>query len=207
MNKLLLTLCCVLPLAANAENANRFYVSATGEYIVSGKADGDITEDEGTGSATLNYKNGSAGMAAFGYYVTNNVRAELEGGYRRLKEKDLSFTLPGLGTVSESSSETVTFISTMANAYYDLDTGTPFSPYLGAGLGWVHEQDGGTDAIGYQGMAGVNYKLSDQSTIFAGYRFFQTGNFTTEESDGLNTTTSKIKLEAHAIDIGYRFTF
>lgn len=179
-----------LPFAVHAENQGKFYVSGTAEYIVNSKADAEL---EGFGDiGTLDYKNSFGGLAAVGYYVTNNIRAELEGGYRNLEPKDK------LQTEDDTN-----LISTMVNGYYNFETGTAFSPYLGAGLGWVHEQENNGDALGYQAMVGVDYAISEKSTVFAGYRFFGTDNFT-YESEG---ETINAKAQGHGINLGYRFTF
>lgn len=76
--------------------------------------------------------------------------------------------------------------SNMLNGYVDFDTGTKLTPYVGAGLGTVTYNLGGTGIgrsdidsenafndsdVGYQGMAGLSYDLADNWSLSAEYRY------------------------------------
>lgn len=64
--------------------------------------------------------------------------------------------------------------SVLGNLYFDFDTGSSFTPYLGAGAGygWA-DVSGGSDLEGFTFalMAGVGFDLSDHLTFDVGYRF------------------------------------
>lgn len=77
--------------------------------------------------------------------------------------------------------------SIMTNGYYRWHNVTPFTPYIGGGVGESTVvlnnvrpvsgtgNFGGDDAVfGYQGMAGVSYSFSRQLSIAAEYRYFAT---------------------------------
>lgn len=77
--------------------------------------------------------------------------------------------------------------SIMTNGYYRWHNPTPFTPYIGGGVGESTVvlnnlrpvggtgDFGGDDAVfAYQGIAGVSYSLSHQLSIGAEYRYFAT---------------------------------
>lgn len=76
--------------------------------------------------------------------------------------------------------------SNMFNGYVDFDTGTKLTPYVGAGLGTVTYNLGGSGLgnadldsenafndsdVGYQGMAGLSYVLPNNWSLSAEYRY------------------------------------
>jgi opacity protein-like surface antigen len=77
--------------------------------------------------------------------------------------------------------------SIMTNGYYRWHNVTPFTPYIGGGIGestvvlnnlrpiGVTGNYGGDDAVfGYQGIGGVSYALSPRLSVSAEYRYFAT---------------------------------
>jgi opacity protein-like surface antigen len=103
---------------------------------------------------------GFAVGAGVGYHVTESIRTDLRvdyaGQYRIAPGADMSIT------------------TVLGNLYFDLPTGTAFTPYLGAGAGYgwgsidnAKDKDG--LALGL--MAGVNMGLSDNISLDVGYRF------------------------------------
>jgi OmpA-OmpF porin, OOP family len=77
--------------------------------------------------------------------------------------------------------------SIMTNGYYRWHNSTPFTPYIGGGVGESTVvlnnvrpvggigNFGGDDAVfGYQGMAGVSYSFWRQLSVAAEYRYFAT---------------------------------
>ena len=73
----------------------------------------------------------------------------------------------------------------MANGWYEIDTGTMFSPFIGLGLGGFHgtistgKQKGATDStertgwgFAVHGGAGVAVEVTDGLSIQLGYRLF-----------------------------------
>ena len=82
----------------------------------------------------------------------------------------------------------------LANLYYDFDFGSRFTPYLGVGLGFTHNEatagsviddtgavtatiDGSSSTnVAGAAMAGVSMKLRDRLSLDAGYRFLYLGD-------------------------------
>ncbi len=148
------------------------------------------------------------GLLAFGYNLTDNARAEIEAGYRQLNGDTTSVTVGGTTYTVNSSDVDSKAFSTMVNLYYSIPTGGDISPYIGVGGGWAHEQDGGANAFGYQAMAGLDFKVSDSGTLFAGYRYFGTTDFDNQYTvAGVGVVTESASIKAHAFDVGYRFSF
>lgn len=97
---------------------------------------------------------------------TQYARAEIEASYR-----NSDIDSPAGGDVSSTA--------LMANAYYDLENDTRFTPYIGAGIGVAHVDfdtaggDEGTE-FAYQGIVGVNYAIDPKWHVGAEYRYFAT---------------------------------
>ncbi len=194
--------------AANAGDSGKHYVSLTGEYIASARADGAGVVNNVSIPGSIDYKNGVAGLVAIGYYISDNVRTEIEGGYRHLNGDTLTFTVDGIKYTVSASDKQVKAFSGMANIYYNFPTDGNLTPYIGVGAGLALEQEQGSNAFAYQTMAGLDYKVSSNSTVFAGYRYFGTTEFSnTYYVAGLGVVTEKASVMAHAIDVGYRFSF
>jgi opacity protein-like surface antigen len=91
----------------------------------------------------------------------------------------------GFNGIKDGGSGDMNAASLMGNALYDFTNSSPFTPYVGVGLGgarvWVDDgtiggvslNDGST-VVAYQGMAGVGYALDRNLTLDLGYRYFGT---------------------------------
>jgi opacity protein-like surface antigen len=117
------------------------------------------------------------------------------------------------------------FMSTilLANAYYDFRTGTPWTPYLGAGVGFAVNQltrnfsltvdDAGgtfgnrsTDVqFAAAAMAGVSYDLSSFVAIDVNYRFLHIGGSQVSLEPDLDSAVEIGSLNEHQIRAGLRF--
>ena len=126
-------------------------------------------------------------------------RVEGEIGYRMIDVDEATiggFTFPVDGEV--------TALTIMANGYYDHDMGSPLTPYVGLGLGFVDAdfeitvpglgtfETSDTEGA-YQVMVGIGYEISPTTVLTAGYRFFSIF-----ESD---------PLMVHDFSVGARFMF
>ena len=119
--------------------------------------------------------------AGFGFNVSagynfDPVRVEFEFGY---KEADVDkFTVPGFGSVSGAGSD-ATVMSYMANVYYDFKTKSPFTPYIGVGLGLLNGEFKDVDfgfkeddtVFGYQFAVGAAYNFNKNVAFDLSYRF------------------------------------
>lgn len=123
------------------------------------------------GKTRLETELGFGVIGAFGYDWGDNMRSELELGFHGTDFEDTGFG-PAAGDV--------TAFSTMLNMYYDFQTNSKFEPYLGAGLGalWTDYdlRSGGLTindkdtSFMVQGMAGIAYRVSDNTDIDVSYR-------------------------------------
>jgi len=104
----------------------------------------------------------------------------------------------------------------MANAFYDVPTGTRLRPYVGGGLGMavVNFSDVTVPTIGtfndnevgvsWQGLVGLEYDLADGMTLTGGYRWFDVFNLK------MQTGPSRVSLDgfgSHNLELGLRYRF
>lgn len=193
--------------AAQAEERPAFYFGFHGELSwvqdtdlqIAGATVGDLEMDvEYAVGAALGYRPPvGAGFLA-------NTRYEIELMYRETDFNRLSNSTIAPGGFGGSVESYVA----MANAYYDFDTGTRWTPYIGAGLGAAQHQfdsitinvDDDDTVFAYQGMAGVAYTLEPYSYthIGLGYRYFGTADpeFTTAGGASVEHSYDGHNLEA-----------
>ena len=118
------------------------------------------------------------------------------------------------------------------NAYWDINTGTKFTPYVGAGAGMafinakgtmrshiVADDDFDTHSYGSKTAtnfawnvgAGIGYNITDNWTIDTGYRFVGLGSAKTKTltnpDEGHTTRIKTNNLYQHQIAVGVRYTF
>lgn len=125
---------------------------------------------------SADFDTGWAVLASLGYAFDNNLRAELEAGYRR-NDLDglLQLTTPtALATNGDLSQFTV-----MANLHYDFALGDKLTLSIGAGIG-ANLANLDAPALGvdddewvfaYQGIAGLNYAIGRQTQLYLNYRY------------------------------------
>ncbi len=109
---------------------------------------------------------------AIGTQLKENFRVEGEIGYH----------LNAADRTSNGQDFSFSVISFMGNAYFDIPTQSPLTPYLGLGLGFgiaggSEDSFGSSDSdlVGaFQFMAGLGYDISPKMTLTFGYRYFTT---------------------------------
>jgi outer membrane protein OmpA-like peptidoglycan-associated protein len=196
-------LAAALPFAAADAADKGFYVGVgVGANWV---RDSDIN---GNGiNVDAEFDTGWMGALSAGWAYGNGVRAEIELGHRRNDVDSLSGTTAGTGDVTAWSG--------MLNVYYDLKTGTPFTPYLGAGIGAARASleaspigasriDDSDTAFAYQGIIGVGYRLNENATIFTDYRYMATTGLDLATAAG---TSVDADYDNHTVMVGLRFNF
>jgi outer membrane protein OmpA-like peptidoglycan-associated protein len=156
------------------------------------------------------------GYAALGQigYGFGPMRVEGELGWRSNgvdKVKQPFNNVPGSGNLDASSA--------MANVYYDVATGTRFTPFIGAGVGGVDvnaqkiRADGTTFsnkdhfAPAYQGIAGVSYAFNDTLSFKADYRYLRTTMDSLKEDPSYGGGRSKGDYASHAVLVGFTYKF
>ena len=157
------------------------------------------------------------GSLAYGV-KSGAVRTELELNIKQDAEKKISGSWSeGEGDDAVSGVETTKLSvennSVMINAYYDINTGTKLTPYVGAGIGMAHlkataKYDDGKDSksknnFAWQVGAGVAYALTDNVVLDAGYRYTDAGDV--KISDG--ESTNKYEAQSHEFLLGARYSF
>src|SRR3546814_19180655 len=95
----------------------------------------------------------------------------------------------------------------MVNALYDFDTGTPFTPYAGVGIGAARTKVKDIDSktlFAYQGILGVSYDVTDELKAYLDYRYFATADLQGTTPAGPDVD---VENESHTgmIDVRYLF--
>ncbi len=124
----------------------------------------------------------------------------------------------------QKADDSLTVMAFLANGFFDLDTGTPFVPYIGIGAGAVNLAvalaDGDADptfegsgwGFAYQANVGVAYEIIDAVALTLGYKFFgtletQVTDAGDDDDDDDNDPYVKPTLMSHRLELGVRFRF
>ncbi len=193
----------LLPTAAMAASEG-FYVGAG--------AGVNWTEDsnfrfEGTNTnAKSDYKIGGIGDVSAGYATSYGLRPELEFAWRWRNSVDSTSSNAAAFNGAGGKASSIAF---MGNLLYDIDTGTAFTPYIGAGAGiaQVRQEVGPLSdrdwVFAYQGIAGVSYGLTNNLALTLDYRYFAT----LDPKYDFGPVTVKGEYTNHTILAGLRYTF
>ena len=112
----------------------------------------------------------------------------------------------------EGGTSTMENNSVMLNAYYDINTGTRLTPYIGGGVGVAYNKAGiksesefskSKTNFAWQLGGGLSYALTANVDIDAGYRYSDTGNVKMRDGDSV----IKYESESHEFLLGIRYTF
>jgi opacity protein-like surface antigen len=138
-------------------------------------------------------------------YQWKQARAELELGHGSYGANSVNF----LGESSPVSGS-VDATTLMVNGYWDIPTGSKWSPYLGAGIGvgFVNVKDNiesvnGT-ALALQGKAGVQYEVARKSNVFVELKYQNIGSFSSDTGLGRADVGST---NSFGVGVGYRKGF
>lgn len=129
---------------------------------------------------------------AVGFDFGNGPRAEAEVSYLAAGITRMPLFFGGPSSKDFKTIPRVAVLSFMANGLYAIDTGSPFRPFLGLGIGASHttfsvgepkEAPEGWDSKAvysgwgpaYQARAGIAYEISDGFSILLGYRVYGSG--------------------------------
>lgn len=155
------------------------------------------------------------------------VTAEFDNGYGLLGqvgygfgafrlEGELGWRTNGVDSVGGAGgSGDLDAATLMANVYYDIQTGSPLTPYLGVGLGaarlsadkitagGVPLVDDSDTVFAYQGILGASYELDRNLLLKADYRYLRT-----EDPDFTAAGTNvKSEYASHSIMVGFTWRF
>lgn len=216
MNKMLLLAGATAVLVASNANAVELnpYVSAKLTYSdMTYDMTDSWTHGKNPGSHTENLDDKVWGTSVAAGISTNvaggAVRAELEYNWNDTASKTIYVKDVKASADAELESQSI-----FLNAYYDIDTGTKFTPYIGGGIGYakvegkmsvpglsVSEED---TNFAWQLGAGVAYAVNDNISVDFGYRYTDMGDL---ETNIYPTESVKIDVDSHEFLLGARYTF
>jgi len=156
-------------------------------------------DTDGPNGSEVERDTGYAIFGQYGYRFPNQLRLEAELGYGNSEYDRFR-----AGGGSSSLGNDTDMYSLTGAAYYDFATGTPLTPYIGAGAGLVHQRfdrntasAGGTTLAGNNGSStdltafgelGVSYQLSSTFELVPSYRY----QWINDGDQGLDDTTMHI---------------
>lgn len=200
----------ILALIATAQTASAkdWYLGGSIGY----NQTSDQTSEGPSRVVDVDYEEGYALSSFIGFRKSENLRFEGEFTFRRNDGEALSFNnvdRPFAGAGTES-------YSLLANALYDIPTGSAITPYVGvgAGIGFLENdfvygpatfQDKDT-AFVYQGMVGASMPVTDRIDLFVDGRYFAaTGVDFVRTSPADNGVSLDSEYDNFTISVGYRF--
>ena len=156
----------------------------------------------------LRFSAGYAGLGGLGYKFNDNMRLELELGYRRNDVRSMT----GYTGVNGRASG----FSQMMNALYDADLGPRLLAYGGIGIGGVDVSvkaqtngvpllNGDDYTLGYQALAGLAYRVTPPTYLYLDYHYLSAVG--AHISSGSFNQTPKVRFQDHVIGAGLRMYF
>lgn len=174
---------------------------ARGDFTAGSNDFGSLTEQPNYTLSDRHIGNNRAWGAGIGMYFSPQVRGDLTLDWSSAASVT-GLIAPATGaTVQGERQFGVKHVVGLANLYYDFDTRTRFTPYLGVGLGFATNKttDGNVAVVGCAAacsatmdsasktnaagalMAGFSAKLMDRWSLDAGYRFLYLGDAHTSD--------------------------
>ncbi len=192
--RILSILCSVLFLSTQAKAAP--YVSASAGAGLAGN-------QEPATIIKYDYDNLDTGLVLNGAlgYNFKPFRAEIAIGYQEHEYSGFEFQ----GVYGEISNHDVSYLTIMANGYYDFDTNSDILPYIMGGIGitspdatsdWVQDDT----AFAWQIGAGLGVRASKNVVLDMGYRYLRPEGL--KDNFGVD-----IDWESHTIMAGVRYEF
>lgn len=178
-----------------------WYGTISGGYAMSEDL---VGKDHDGNKGRIGMDGGYVFAAALGYKWPKYLRTEFEVSYQSNSMDSISVNG---NKVNMSGDARMLFYS--VNAYHDFNTGSKFMPYVGGGLGGVHQMvsnvsaggtnfsSGSSDNLELHGEVGLHYDLGREVSVGPSYRFVHI--FQTEEGLGDSNL--------HQVKVGLRFPF
>jgi outer membrane protein OmpA-like peptidoglycan-associated protein len=156
----------------------------------------------------LRFSDGYGALGGLGYKFDNNFRVELELGYRR---NDIPNINPYAGVNGHASG-----FSQMMNVIYDFDLAPNLLAYGGLGIGGVDVTvkastngisllNGDDYTIGYQGVAGLAYRIAPLTYAYVDYHYLTAVG--AHIGGGAFNQAPRVRFNDHLIGIGLRMYF
>ena len=156
---------------------------------------------------------------AIGAHITDELRAEIElsRAFFQSNGKGHNTSDGGRNFVAAGDVH-ATYL--MANAWYDIQTETAFTPYVGggAGVGWVGGNVifgpgpfgfGGSTSAGFafQLGGGVKFDLSENVALDLGYRFKDIIGASANNTNAIIPGWDAVDLSSHTVQLGLTLKF
>lgn len=191
-----------LPATVMADDGSSYIAGSAGLSLPR-----DMDLDGGTINSSIDLETGPAAVISIGTGLMENVRGEIELGFRSNDAGSIS---------GASASGDTRSLSAMFNGFYDFDTGSNLTPYIGFGFGAARVSANGISPVSgtrvddtdtgfaYQGIVGAAYELNANWLATADYRYFSAPNldFLSDNGTGLDSN-----YDDHTFMIGLRFNF
>lgn len=237
MKKLLLTILsvCMLTISAQAAQFNPYVSAKVSRTFMNNDVNQSTTItniDSTSSTSTLANKNISDDVwgvrTAMGVEMplcgglAKSVRGEIEYGYNGETSNNGSFNYKINGHNLPTNYKLDAKIQTVfLNVYYDIQTNTKFTPYVGVGIGYANIKEtarvsnqvatmsakDSKDNLAYNIGGGVSYTLTEKISIDTGYRYTYYGT-NNNDSYGIGSYDSaKRKYDSHEIMTGLRYNF
>lgn len=167
----------------------------------------------GAGAGRLSMDTGYTGNVSIGRYLDDIrvLRLEVEGVFSRANINNFG------GAKADGSLDNS---SLMVNFLYDIQTGTPWVPFLGGGIGYSRVGMNNLSAVGgptlvdssdnvfaYQFKGGVAYQFDPAWAVTVAYRYFATENPSFSGSSAMPGTVNTGGTRSHNAEVGFRFNF
>lgn len=199
--------------AANATTINGWYVSLEGG--ANWVEDWDHTFSfPGTVPGSASFDTGWAVLASVGYGFGGGWRVEFEAGYRDNEGDGATFTF--VPFPASSLNWDLSEVTMMLNVLYDIPLTERMSFSLGAGAGADFAMvdhnffgipvDDDHWSFAYQGIAGLNYAVGQQTDLFVNYRYLRISD-PDFDFRPLVGTVSGDDVVKHTATIGLRYRF
>lgn len=164
-------------------------------------------------TAESSFDTGWAVLASVGYGFTSGFRAEFEAGYRDNDGDGYKISGTPVTTFSQDLSE----VTLMLNLLYDIPLTDRFKVSLGAGAGADYAMlDHHSSTVtfedehwsfAYQGIAGLNYAMGQQSELFVNYRYLRVTDPEFDFRPATNQFLEGEDITKHTVTLGLRYFF
>jgi OmpA-OmpF porin, OOP family len=164
----------------------------------------------GNVATTTTFKTGFRTTAALGWGWGNGFRTEFEFGYSAADVNN--GYLSNDGRVSE--------FTLLGNALYDFDTGTPWTPHVGVGLGVGLDRVGGVNfpagvqtidnhgtLFTWQGIAGLEYAFNPQLRLGVDYRYVGSQDMEVASGNNISPKAASYDIGSHNVLLTLRVDF
>lgn len=168
------------------------------------------------GNIDTEFDDGEILSIAYGWRMAG-YRAEIE--LSSMSNDVESHSLNGGAELAGATGE-ASATALMGNILLDIDTGSAFTPYFGAGIGFADvDADGfgvaaipdvlndGDSVLAYQLILGGSFALSPTASLFAQYNWFNTEEAEVSTSVATGAVPTDIDYEGYSFRVGARFDF